>query len=89
MCGNSEYGCRGDELTPEKSLAVPKYLLDKYPVGTKVMAVYPDGNEEVLIIHDTGQALGRLNRIDLPVRTHKEAMRRGVIENVELYTLKK
>ena len=88
ICGNSAYGCGGDRLVPGKSLAVPKSVLAKYPVGTKVLLQYPDGRKEKLIIHDTGRALERLDRVDMPVNTHQEALNRGVIEGVELYTLK-
>lgn len=88
ICGNSEYGCRGDELVPKKSLAVPASVLEKYPVGTEVVAVYPNGDRDRLVIHDTGQALERLGRIDLPVKTHSEAMRLGVIYGVRLYKAK-
>ena len=88
ICGNSPYGCGGDRLVPGKSLAVPGSVLEKYPVGTRVLLQYPDGKKEKLIIQDTGRALERMGRIDLPVSTHDEALRRGVIEGVELYTLK-
>lgn len=88
MCGNSRYGCGGDELDPDRSLAVPEEVLEKYPVGTRVILVYPDGREEKRVIEDTGRALGRLGRLDLPVETHEEAMERGVIENVKLYEMK-
>lgn len=88
ICGNSAYGCRGDRLVPGKSIAVPKSVLEEYPVGTKVLLRYPDGRKERLVIHDTGRVLEALGRIDMPVSTHREAMSRGVVENVELYTLK-
>lgn len=88
MCGNSAYGCEGDKLVPGKSVAVPASVLEEYPVGTKVMAIYPDGGRTVLVIHDTGGALERMGRIDVPVKTHSEAMRLGVISDVELYTVR-
>ena len=88
ICGNSPYGCGGDRLVPGESLAVPGSVLEKYPVGTKVMLRYPDGKKETLVIQDTGRALERLWRLDLPVSTHKEALSRGVIEDVELYKIK-
>ncbi|MCH5187327.1 MAG: hypothetical protein J1F63_02900 [Oscillospiraceae bacterium] len=88
ICGNSEYGVRGDKLVPGKSLAVPASVLKVYPVGTKVMAVYPDGHSDTLVIQDTGRALERLGRIDLPVKSHKQALDLGVIKGVELYTVK-
>ncbi len=88
ICGNSAYGCKGDKLVPGESIAVPKYLLETCPVGTKVVAVYPDGHEDLLTVHDTGQALSRLGRLDMPVKTHTEAMRLGVIKGVRLYEAK-
>ncbi len=88
MCGNSAYGCGGDRLVPGKSLAVPAGVLEKYPVGTKVVLVYPNGREERLIIHDTGRALEELGRLDMPVYSHSEALELGVIEGVKLYTEK-
>lgn len=88
ICGNSKLGVGGDRLVPEESLAVPASVLETYPVGTKVIAVYPDGHSETLVIHDTGRALERLGRIDLPVKSHKQALSLGVIEGVELYTVK-
>ncbi len=88
ICGNSELGVGGDTLVPGRSIAVPRPLLAKYPVGTEVEAVYPDGERERLVIHDTGQALERLGRIDMPVKTHSEAMKKGVIKGVELYLIK-
>ncbi len=88
ICGNSAYGCGGDRLVPGKSLAVPADVLEKYPVGTKVVLVYPDGKEEHLIIQDTGRALGELGRLDMPVYSHSEALELGVVENVKLYAAK-
>ncbi len=87
ICGNSAYGCEGDKLSPDRSLAAPASVLEKYPVGTKVLLVYPDGSKEKRVIEDTGRALERLHRLDLPVKTHREAVELGVIEGVELYTL--
>lgn len=88
ICGNSPYGSGGEKLVPEKSLAVPASVLSSYPEGTKVVAVYPDGGSDVLVIQDTGGALERLGRIDMAVKTHSEALRRGVIKGVKLYILK-
>ncbi len=87
-CGNSEYGCEGDRLRPGVSLAVPGSVLEKYPVGTRVLLVYPDGRQEERVIEDTGAALEELNRIDLPVKTHDEALELGVISGVKMYTLR-
>lgn len=88
ICGNSAYGCNGDKLQPGRSVAVPASVIKKYPVGTKVLAVYPDGSSDNLVIQDTGSALERLHRIDMPVETHEEAMRLGVIKNVKLYKMR-
>ena len=85
LCGNSAYGCKGDRLIPGKSLAVPASVLEGYPVGTRVIAVYPDGRQARLIIHDTGRALEGLGRIDLAVKTHDTALQMGVVEGVMLY----
>lgn len=88
LCAGTNYGCGGDELKAEVSLAVGESLLKKYPLGTKVTAVLPDGSRLKLIIQDTGGALDRLGRVDLAVKTHSEALRRGVIKNVRLYLRK-
>ena len=88
ICGNSAVGVAGDKLVPGRSLAVPASVLERYGVGTRVIAIYPDGHRDELVIEDMGSALEELGRIDLPVKTHKQALKLGVIEGVKLYTAK-
>lgn len=70
------YGCKGDKLTPYKSIAVDNEII---PYGT---VVYDnEGNE--YIAQDVGGAINGYH-IDLFVGNHKEALNEG-IQYKELY----
>lgn len=82
---HDDMGSAGLRIYPEKGIAVPEYLLQVAPFGSKVLIVYPDGNAKLVTVLDVCPIN---HRIDLAVESKDVAYSRGLVHKTRFYLVK-